>query len=218
MVRPQTVRRSVKEAIKSSDRLPNETTYATFELDQTGGQSNVRPPAVEIQTIDAIRVRPHNSDLHAMATDANGNEIGYIFRAQFEMELEIDVWTREGAGYDPDEIGHELRFALYEYDNTQLANPLPDPDNPSETLSDVSHFFLNEGAVADDLTMTPALRRWRQTADVWFYEEIDTSQEYGEQDFIADVTTPEDGDMVGGSVVDVLFDATPSIESEADNF
>lgn len=216
MARPDEVLQSVKHAIDTSGRLPDVTSYATFEMDTDGGQSDVRPPVVELTVNGVIRNNPNNTDLHHYATDSNGNQIGYVFRAQFDMEIVIDVWTAEGDGYSPDEIGREIRNALYQYDDKQLGKNLPDPNGG--IMKDVTHFNLGNGSVENDLTMTPALRRWRQTADVWFHEEIDTSEEYGAEDYVVDVIVPEDGKMEAGTDVEIIFDATPNTESAADQY
>lgn len=217
MVRPDTILRSLEEAIDSSDRLPHSTSYATFGLDPDGGQANVRPPIVEITTIDVIRNRPHNTDFVGYETDASGNRIGYIYWSLFEMPVQIDIWTAEGDNYDPDQIGRNCRTALYRYDDTQYGAQLPDP-NSSGDLVEVDRFVLDDGGPQDDLSMTPALRRYRQTAEVWFHEEVNTAEEYGAEDYIVNVVAPGDGDMTSGTDVEIIFDATPGSQSTADTY
>lgn len=216
MTDPQCVLESIKYALKSSDRLPDSTSYATFEIDEDGGQSNVRPPVVEITAPDVIRNDRHNTNFIRYATDDAGNHIGYVYHALFEMDVEIDVWTAEGDGYDPDEIGRAVRNTLYQYDNKQYDDPLPDPNGG--TLDDVDRFVVSNGGVRNDLTMTPALRRWRQTGEVWFREVINTAEEYGEEDYITTVIAPEDGKMESGTDVEIIFDATPNEDSTADQY
>lgn len=217
MATPDTVLRSVKEAIKSSGRLPRETSYAIFELDMDGGQANVRPPVVEITTVDTIRSTAMNTDFVGYATDNAGNDIGYIYRAGFEMPVQIDVLTAEGDPYDPNELGTELRRALYRYEDRQYDDGLPDPDS-SGVLEDVTGVTIDSGSPVPDLDMTPALRRWRQSVTVTFEEVIDTSSEYEELDYIDTVHTPGDDDVSGGSTVEITFDATPSQTSPADSY
>lgn len=217
MVAPDTVLRSIKEAVKSSGRLPDRTSYAVFELDMDGGQANVRPPIVEITTVDTIRSTTNNTDFVGYATDNAGNDIGYIYRAGFEMPVQIDLLTAEGDAYDPNELGRELRLALYRYEDRQYDDDLPDPDS-SGPLDDVTGFGIDSGNSVPDLDMTPALRRWRQSATVTFEEIIDTSIEYEGLDYIDTVHTPEDGDVSGGTTVEIAFDATPNTTSPADNY
>lgn len=218
MVKPHTVVESVKTAVKQSGRLPDSTSYATFELDEDGGQANVRPPAIEITMPTTVRSTPNNTDFYKYATDDNGNHIGYIYRARFEMTVELDVWTAEGDGFDPDTIGREVRNALYEYDSRQLGRELPDPSAPSNKLSSISHLEVGDGEVRNDLSMTPALRRWRQTLTVNFYEEVNTADEYGSENYVTNVITPKSGDMKSGSSVEIIYDATPNTESAADQY
>lgn len=229
MVRPDTTLKSIVTAIKESGRLPNATTYSIYEIDSDGGQANLRPPIVEVTTQDVIRSSPHNTDQVGFETDDNGNEIGYIFQTKFEMPFSIDVWTAEGGPHDPHEIGEQVRYALYEYDDFQYGQPLPDPDNPSVPLDEIEKFMIGDGGVRNDLSMTPALRRWRQTGEVWFHETVNTAAEYGPEDYIVRVLSG-DGDVIASqdsseitemntAHVDgatIEFDATPSMESAAD--
>lgn len=232
MVQSHTVLQSLVTALKESGRLPSATTYSTWELDQDNGQANVKPPVVEITSIDVARSRPHNTDLIDHVTNDDGQEIGYLFRALFEMPVQIDVWTAEGDRYNPKEIGEQIRYALYEYDSAQLGNPLPDPDDPSTPLDGIDHFTLDDGQVANDLSMTPALRRWRQSAEVWFHETINTAAEYGPESPVTTVKSG-DGDVIASDdpseveQIDVasvtqngviLYDATPGTESTADDY
>lgn len=230
MVRPDTTLDSVVTAIKESDRLPSATTYSIYELDSDGGQANLRPPIVEITTEDVVRSDPHNTELVGYATDDAGNQIGYIFQSDFEMPFQIDVWTAEGGDYDPHELGEAVRYALYEYDDQQYGKPLPDPDDPSTNLDEVEKFMMGDGGVRNDLSMTPALRRWRQAGEVWFHETINTAVEYGAEDFVYRVISG-DGDVIASQDEDEItemnsahvdgarieFDASPSEESTADN-
>lgn len=216
MVFPDTILRSVKEAIKSSGRLPDSTTYAVFELDETGGQANVRPPIIEITTQDTVRSDSVNTDFVGYSTDGNGNHVGRIYRAPFEMPIQIDVITAEGDGYDPSSIKNAVKMALYEYEDRQEDANLPDPDG-SGVLADVNQFQLMDGQPNNDLGMTPALRGRRQGATVWFEEVIDSAVEYGESEYIGSVVTPADGDAVG-SGVEIIFDSTPSESSPADTY
>lgn len=216
MPRPHTVLRSIKTAIDESDRLPEATSYSTYEIDADSGQANVRPPVVEITGPDAVRAQRNHTDFYDYATDNAGNHIGRIYKATFEMDVEIDVWTAEGDRFDPDEIGHEIRRALYRYDARQRSDPLPDPDDPSHDLDGVTHFWIDDGGVRNDLTMTPALRRWRTTADVWFQETINTADEYGASDYIKTVETPDDAESPDGALI--VLDATPNEDSPANEY
>jgi len=216
MVRPDTVLESVKTAIEESSRMPDATTYSIYEIDTDGGQANLRPPIVELTVTDVVRSSEHNTDLVGMATDTSGNEIGRIYRGKFEMPIQIDMWTAEGGDYDPYELGESLRYALYQYDNYQRGDPLPDPTDPNTSLAEIEQFTINDGGVRNDLSMTPALRRWRQTGEVWFHETINTAEEYGAEPYITSVVTPDSSGMYGDGMT-IEFDATESTDSAADN-
>lgn len=215
MPQPNTVLKGVKTAIKESGRLPDSTSYSTFELDTEGGQSNVRPPVVEITVIDTARSRPHNTDFVEFIEDDAGNHIGRVFDAKFEMPIQIDVWTAEGDQYDPYDIGQDVRRALYRYDSYMVGNPLPDPDDPSQSLGGIDRFTVDNGSVANDLSMTPALRRWRQNGEVWFRETVEVT---AENDYITTVESPTPGSSESGTDIEVVFDVTPTEESTADQY
>lgn len=209
---------SISTALQESGRMPDATSYSTFELDTDGGQANVRPPVIEITNTGTTRAMPHNTDLVDMATDDNGNEIGYIYRGLFEMTVQIDIWTAEGDRYSPKEMGESVRTVLYKHDSNQYAQPLPDPDDPAQSLGEIDRFTVGDGDVANDLSMTPALRRWRQTAEIWFHETVNTATEYGAEDYVVDVVGPTPDGFEGGTDVEIIFDATPNDESTADNY
>lgn len=196
MVRPDTVCKSVVTALKASDRLPSETSYSIYEIDSEGGQSNLRPPIVEVTATSAMTYDPHNTSLVGYATDSSDNEIGYIYESKFEMMISIDVWTAEGGHFDPYEIGESVRYALYQYDDKHLGDPLPDPDDPSVAQDEIVQFFMDGGEVRNDLSMTPALRRWRQDGTVWFYETINTAEEYGAEPYVASVVQPNEDEVL----------------------
>lgn len=215
MVRPDTVLNGVKEAIKISDRLPRSTTYSIYEVDQDGNQANLKPPIVELTTTDVPRSSVHNTDLVDYATDEQGNEIGRIYNAKFEMPFQIDVWCAEGHTHDPYDLGSRVRRALYQYDDQQRGDPLPDPDDSSVPLDGVEKFMLNDGGVRNDLSMTPALRRWRQQGEVWFHETVNTAAEYGAEPYVATVLTPSASDAeVDGTASDATVDGV-QIQFEA---
>lgn len=228
----QTVMDSILTAIQESGRMPSSMSYSTWELDAEGGQSNVRTPVIEITPINTVRSRPHNTDFIDFATNQNGEQIGYIFRGKFEMPLQIDIWTQEGSKYSPRELGGKLKMALYEYDDLQLGRPLPDPNNPSQSANDIDRFIIEDGEPANDLTMTPSLRRWRHNLEVWFSEYINTAEEYGAEtpirtvksgsgDVIASTNKSDVTEMKVDSVTSngmILYDATPNTDSSADNY
>lgn len=206
MVRPETALNGVVTALKESDRLPSATTYSVYEIDSDGAQANLRPPIVEVTTTDTVRSNTHNTQFVDTATDNDGNDIGRIYEAQFDMQFQIDVWTAEQGDWDPYELGQSVRYALYQYDAQQRGDPLPDPDDPTQQLPEVSRMELSDGGVRNDLSMTPALRRWRQTGELWFHETVNTAEEYGADPHVAQVVTG-DGTVISSedeSDVDAL--------------
>lgn len=196
MVRPDTALKGVVTALKESERLPGATTYSIYEIDQDGAQANLRPPIVELTINDTIDYDEHNTDLIGFETDEDGNDIGYIYESRFEMNFQLDVWTAEGGDYDPYEIGESVRYALYRYDDDHVGEPIPDPNDPSQRLDDIVRFDIGDGGVRNDLSMTPALRRWRQTGYIWYHEIINTAEEYGPMDPAFQINYPDEDSLI----------------------
>lgn len=216
MASPDVILRSIKDAIKESGRLPKSTTYATFELDPEGGQADVYPPVVEITPTNMARSTSMNTDLIGYSKDGSGNHIGQIYRAVFQMEIQISVMTAESDVYNPVEMRRSIQKALYEYENRQFDRLFPDPD-ASGTLGDITMFEMVSGEPNNDFTMSPTLRGSILGATVWFRDTIDTAAEYGKQEFVKTVHLPEDGDASGDGIT-ITFDSTPSYTSPADNY
>lgn len=187
MVAPQTVLESLATALHESGRLPDETTYATLELDADGAQSDVEPPIVELTLANLACILDRNTELVGYETDANGNHIGRIYRENFELQAQLDCLTADGSQYDAREMGQQLRAALAQYDSAKLADPLPDPETGTP-LSAVWHVSAEGSSRPNDLSMTPALRRTQTEVVCRFSEEYASTDYHGPEDYIRDHT------------------------------
>ncbi len=204
MTTPQDVLEGIAVALHNSGNLPSDTTYVTRQVDMDGRQAGLQMPIVEMEVQNTVRNTQFNTDLVGYATDDDGNRIGYIFRTRFEMTVAVNIYTAEGGGNDPDSLGHSLRRALLKYDSYQMGsrhhnNTLPD-GNGGE-LTEVTQFVVGNGENNDDITTTPALRRWQQTINLRFYDEINTAQEYGPEDFVKSVDISTEVEEDGSSAI-----------------
>ena len=204
MAHPGTVLEAVGRSIKNDPTIGDSVAVLTHEVGDS--DADVPLPAVVLQTVSAIRADRWNTDLVGYETDANGNHIGRIFDAVFEMRLQIDVWVADSMDIDVETLAHHIRKALYRHDAHQLGEPFEAPDG--SPMDDITHFCLANGERTDDLTMNDDLRRFTQEADVHFYERINTAEKYGAEDYIATVNTPSDGDATDGTDVDIILSPT----------
>lgn len=186
MAYPQTVLESLAKALHESGRLPDETTYATLEIDPEGKQANVTPPVVEITVETLQRETNRNTELVNYETDSNGNHIGKIYRSSFILLVRFDCWSADGDSYDSRDMGNQLRDALALYDSRKMGETLPHPDSGKNTLDDVWNVAVGETSRPNDLSMTPALRRTRTLVECRFSDEYSSTDYYGPQDYIQD--------------------------------
>ena len=184
MVEAQIILESVATALHDSGRLPDATTYATLEIDAEGAQANIEPPVVEITMQDLDRDTRSNTEFVGYETDANGNRIGRRYESWFQLRAQLDCLSADGSSYDARDMGQQLREALRRYDTHQLGRPLPDPENPSNGLRSVRTVEVGEETRANDLSMTPALRRTRTMLECWFKDEYSSVDYEGPADYI----------------------------------
>lgn len=190
----ETVARSIAE----SNELPAEMSLLLQEADISSDDANVDMPVLEIQPVEVDNVVVSNTDFVGFITDDNGNHTGRIYYSEYEMTMEIQIWTTRDDGYDPDALGERLRSALYQYSSYGPQRPFLDEDG--ETIDQITYFRLDTGERTDDLIRTPTVRRWSQEVELWGCEEFRT-----DEDYITDVTYPSDGsftDTNGDGTVD----------------
>lgn len=192
MVHANTILESLITTCKADDVLPDDLTYATVELDETGQHSNVSPPVVEF-SIDGIdRDRARNDETWGVATDDTGTEIGYIYTQWFDLEVTVTVLTVAGSSHNHRELDQALRQALYRYDIHGPSEQLPDPDDPTTRLPDVNWLAIDETNPSHDFGRSPSVRTRQVGLDIGFTHEITTMDLGIEYDVVENVRTPTD--------------------------
>lgn len=204
MVNPQVILNGIADVVTSETAV---TAVLTRELDLQGTDSSLSSPFGELQLISEDRIRAFNTDFIDYVLDDSGNRIGRLYEAEFDSELQLDVYVAAGSdAHDATTLGYRLQRTLRQYDSQERADPLPDASG--SPIEDVVGFRVGDGTRADDLSGR-GIRRWRQTLRVRFVDVIDTTVEYGEMDYVATVDTAHAGDMTGGDGDDVLIEYHP---------
>lgn len=188
MVSPRDSMESVARAIARSDEVPSDLGLSLQEADTESDDANIDMPLIEIQLVDVEHVVVNNDDLVGYVTDDAGNRTGRIYFSEYEMEIDINLWTTRGDGYDPDDLGERLREALYPYSSYGPQQPFVDEDG--KQIDQITYFRIGTGERADDLIQTPTVRKWSQNVELWGCEEFRT-----DEDYIATVDYPAPGDL-----------------------
>lgn len=181
MATPREILTAIKESLQDSSEVPDSVSYVLQEYDGSGPEANVSLPVVELQTVNALSLNQFNTDFVGYRFNADGNQIGRVYRSEYSLTVQLDILTVDGRSKNEESISpliNGVRRALYKFESAGPAEPLEDT---------VWRFQLNEGERADNLESTPTVRRWSQTIDCWSYEEFDTVEDY-----IVDVTFPGD--------------------------
>lgn len=184
MATPTEILELVRDALKASGNLPDSTTYIVQEHDGDGLEGDIRLPVVQVTPVTNVALNEFNTDLSGYVTDADGNQVGRIYHAEYQMTVQIDVITVDGRTREDEDIRNlstALREALYWYDSA----------GPSRQLAEsIWKFNVADGERVDDTTTTPTMRRWRQDVDLWTYEEFDTTEDY-----IVDINLPPEDEI-----------------------
>jgi hypothetical protein len=179
MARPRELIEGVVGAIQDSGNLPNETNYVGYEPNTE--TQPIKLPLLEVVAASEARIDEHNTDVQGTIDDSNGNTVGQLFQALYNLTIEVNVWTAHGSQHDPDALGDAVYSALYQYDSA----------GPGRDLHhDVWRVRVGDGTPDEDFSTSPTLRRWSQEVDLWAYEQFTTDEEY-----IVNVDSPADGDF-----------------------
>lgn len=188
MVAPQDAIEALSIAVANAGKLPSETSVLLQEADQSSEDADVDLPLLEIQVVDVDNVVVSNTDFLTTIKDDDGNETGRVYLSEYEMELEINLWTSTDDGYDPDTLGEELRASLYPYSSYGPDEEFLDQDD--NVIDDITYFRLVSGDRTDDIIQTPTVRRWTQNVELWAFEEFRTDENY-----ITSVDYPSNGNF-----------------------
>lgn len=211
MTTPKEALHAVARAISDSGKLPSDMGVVLREADETSDDADVDMPLLEIQIESSDYVVTNNTDRVGYVTDGNGNKVGRIFDAEYELTLRLDLWTIEDTPYNADELGAALRDALYPYSSYGPDKPFVDHDG--NQIDKIGRFVINEGSRDDEFIRTPTVRRWTQTVELWACETFTT-----DEDTVLDVDTPlhfEDED--GDGLIESTFEPTDNSDKTAAN-
>lgn len=206
MVHAETVLTSIASAIRESGLMPPEITYSIVELDMQGEHSGTSLPVVELTRSNVERDRSRNTNKVADVLNENDNKIGYVYEDWYSMDVQCDVLTAAGDGHDSRDLVHTIDQSLNEYDSHRMGHPLPDPDGG--LLSDVSSLYVDGLSPANDLSLSPALRRERLRLGCSFEHRFSTVDVVGEAEPITGVQTPTDGDINATSSEQIELDTS----------
>jgi len=190
MVSPRSSIEAITKAIADSGKLPSELSVLLQEADQTYEDADVDLPLLEIQITEVDNVSVENTDFVGWTTDEYGNQTGRIYYSEYEMTLQLALWTTKDDGYDPDDLGEKLREALYPYSSYGPQESFKDDQDNS--IDQIFYFRLDNGERTDDLIQTPTVRRWTQEVELWASEEFRTTEDY-----IVSVDFPTDENLSG---------------------
>ena len=190
MVHANDILESFVVACRQHSDISDDVTFATVELDADGDHSDVSPPIIEFTIEDIERDMSRNTERYGVEIDEDGLEIGYIYKRWYDMTVVAEVFTVSGSSWDHRTLDQDLRQTLYRYDSHGLNQQLPDPDNPTEPLGDVSWVFVEEVEPNNDFSMSPSVRTRLVSIDVGFTHEIRTTDLGIEYDVVEDVKVP----------------------------
>lgn len=199
MVSPRDSMEAVARAVANSGELPAELSVLLQEADQANDDADVDLPLLEIQPITVDNVVVENTDVVGFTVDEAGNQVGRVYWSEYEMGIQLDIWTTKDDGYDPDDLGEKLRKALYQY--SSYGPDLSFSDSNGDPIEEITYFRLQEGERDDGLFDTPTVRRWSQEVELWANEEFST-----DEDYIVDVDYPEDGEFNDDDADKVISD------------
>lgn len=205
MATPKDVLTGLSTAMEQE--VPDLTTALSREADSTDNE--VEWPHGEIIIVSNIRADQWNTDLVDYATDSNGNRIGYIYEAKFNAEFQLNVWTAVPSdNWDIQTLGSKLERGMRRYDDNRK---YPDslPDGNGSTLSEVNPLRIVDGGTLPLANENnPPHRGYQITVGLSFTDRINTAVEYGEQDYVAVVNTPNDGDAISTDPESVMIEYT----------
>lgn len=192
MTSPRDAMETVAKTVARSGNLPSEMSLLLQEADAANDDADVDLPLLEIRPVEVEHVVVNNTDLVGFVTDDSGNRTGRIYLSEYEMTIQLDIWTTKNDGYDPDDLGEKLREALYPHSSYGPQQQFVDEDN--NPIDQITYFRLDTGERVDDLIQTPTVRRWSQEVELWGCEEFRT-----DEDYIATVSYPSGGDFNAGT-------------------
>lgn len=184
MATPQDVVDAILRSVENSGQMPSKLSYLDDAADQDGADSGVKLPVVEAEIIGVTHYNEFNTDFVEFTFDDSGNQTGRVYHDEYEVLVELDIWTAEQSQFDPDDLGASMRSALYAH--TDGAQGEPFLDENGDEMDDIWSFEVQSGERRDDTFQTPTLRRWRQDVRARAYHEYEIPADSS----VSDVVTP----------------------------
>jgi hypothetical protein len=209
MVYAETVLRSIATVLVDAKQLPDDLTFATVELDQSGEHADVELPVVELTAETVDRNQSRNTERVGMVYDATNTPVGYEYAYSFDMRARMEILTAARSENDARELSQTIRFLLSEYDDHSIGNPLPDPSDDG-VLDEVTEFVVGGRTTENDFSLSHALRREVFEIDCGFVHRFDETELVGERDVVTSVLTPGTDDVVQGDGADARLELETS--------
>jgi len=169
---PEEALETIGRALQQSNEFSGGT-YLNHLADWEHGDAGLQQPVVEVQPVGRIRSDAHDTDFVGYTTDTNGNPTGRIFQADWEMEVQLDIYVAGGnPNLDETQLGHDLETALLPFDSKRQLKQFPDGNGG--TADDIYYFSVGDGRPEPDLGGEMAARRWRQDLMLHFYDQTTT--------------------------------------------
>jgi len=174
MVRPKKIAESIQRSFRNSDVITNDMHYIIREVDE---DNPIKLPFISIQTMSRVRLERANTDFAGNVIDENGNTVAESFASDYNISFQIDVYTAEDSNYDAHNIGQKLDdTVLYKHDMYGPRQPLL--DETGNVIDEIWRFKIEDSEPADDLTMSPNLRRWRMSVMTSAYHTFEKDVDY----------------------------------------
>lgn len=165
MVTKDEVKRLITDAVLHAPFTPDNLDVILREPDTEGADAQKTLPLLYIELSETDRSTHHTTDRVGTAIDESTDEGQIVYGIDWEAEVTIEVWTVDGSGESVDALGEQVRRALSTYDSHLSGEPFR--DDTGDAVDDITYFALQSGERADDLTQTPTVRRWRETATIY---------------------------------------------------
>ena len=199
---PREILEVVNSTIQDSGKLSlSDEQYIAKEASVDGEDANIDLPLVETTPVSNVRATRHNTDFVDYVTDADGNRIGKIFDATFEMTFQLSVWTARGSSNDSESLMSTVRGVLRRHEDIGPGEPFL--DETGDTVDAIEFFELIDSEPDNDFDYSPNIYQTLQEAEIWFTSRIKTTDPV-----IEVVDTPDSGDMQDGSTASVAIEYT----------